>query len=383
VNTIQLKKEIDLACTAIVEALKAKARPIKEEDIRDVAIVSGEYDWIADMVTEVYKIVGTNGYVTIEEGAKTSFETFKGIEVGAGYPNEYYITNGDTNECVLERPYVLVTNQPFEVTAIVPIIEEMIKQEKANIVLIAPDFSKDLLQRLTTTKLKAGLNAVAIKLPQTKDDIYLDIAALTKATFLDKNVYTKYEDYAKAFTIEALGVVDKAVIGPSYTRLIGGEGDTTERVKKLRTAHDESQSVFDKDKLEKRIAYLSGGIAVIRIGGDSDTERTYFKLKMEDAVNAVHLALKEGVVKGGGLALKELSEELPESVLTKALRAPYDQIQENSGGIEIGEKVIDPVGTTISALKSACSLAGMVITTEVLSVHKIENKTRNFDGPQD
>lgn len=371
IDTIKLKKEIDKACEAVVTALKAKAKPITKKDIYNVAIVSVEYEWLAKIVTEVFEKVGADGYITVEDGVKTGYEVFNGLEIPTGYHSEYYVNN-DQRECVIENAHVFVTNQRLESpTSLVGIVSSLLEKEITNVILIAPEFSNEVLKAMVSTKLNGGFTAVALRLPTfDKNDSLLDIATLTNAKFIDKNTYTKFEDFEAEIKFENLGTIEKAVVGESKTVFIGGKGDTKNRVKELRKLHAESLSEFDKDALEKRIAYLSGGIAVIKIGGDSDSEKTYYRLKLEDAVNAVQKALNDGVVRGGGLALKEISEKLPKNILTEALKAPYNQIQENSGGIEIGEKIFDPVTITISAVESACSLAGMLITTEVAVAHK-------------
>lgn len=380
VDVIKLKKQIDESCEIVVKLLQTKARQITESDIYNVALVSAEYEWLARIIADIYIKIGKDGFISTEESHKTSYEIFKGIELEAGYHSEYYVNN-DKRECVIETPYILVTNQKLEATAIVPLIEELVAKDVKEVIFIAPDFTRDLLNRLTTTKVKAGFTAVALRLPTfEKNDLLLDIATLTQATFLDKNTFTTYESFAKAVKVSALGRAERAIVGESKTMIIGGEGDTAERVKEIKKLHEESQSEFDKNTYEKRIAFLGGGIAVIRIGGSSDTERSYFKLKAEDAINSVQVALQEGVVKGGGLVLKEIAEEIPVNILTNALKAPYEQIQKNAGGIEIGDSIIDPVKVTISAVKSACSIAGVVITTETVSAYKRdEPRTKNHD----
>jgi len=327
------------------------------------------------MITEIYEKIGQDGYVTIEEGMQTGYEIYKGIELNAGYHSDYYINN-DKGECVIESPHVLVTNQRIDLNALSPImglIEELLTKGIRDLIIIAPEFSRDVLGRLTTTKTKGLFTAVALKLPTfDKDDILVDICTLIQAKFLDKNIYTRHEDFFTDFKMINLGTASRAVISEGKAFIIGGEGDTKNRVKEIKKVHSQTESAFDQDSLEKRIAYLSGGMAIIKIGGESEFERHYFKLKCEDAKNAVPAALKDGVVKGGGLALKEIAETMPKNLLTEALKAPYLQIQKNSGGIEIADSVVDPVKITISALKSACSLAGMIITTEVVTAFKVE-----------
>lgn len=374
-NVMDLMRQVDLAKEETINALKKKVRKVAKKDIYNVAMTAGEFDWLAKIVTEIYEKIGKDGYITLKEGIKTEYETFKGIELNAGYQSEYFI-NTDNQECIIENPYILVTNQPLDATAVIEIIPTLISQESKGLILIAPDFSKDLINRLNKTKLGVGFNCLTLKLPTyDKDDLLVDIATLTKAKFLDKNLYTKTEDFIADIKIDNLGKVDKSISTDSKTVIIGGEGDTTERVSMIKQKIESTESMFDKDNLEKRVAYLSGGIATLTIGGDSDFEKMYFKLKAENAVNSVQNALKEGVVRGGGLTLKEIAEELPINILSQALQAPYKQLQLNSGGMTTPESVIDAVATVISSLESACSLAGRVLTTEVVIAFK--NETTN------
>lgn len=382
VDAIKLKKDVDIWCDKVCEKLREKARPVIDSDILKVAKVSAEYDWLAQMIADIYSKTGKDGFINIEESVKTGYEIFKGIELTGGYHSEYYINN-ENRECIINSPHILITNQKLDIQAVIPLVDSLVSRKIMEVVIIAPEFTRDLLNRLVTTKVKAGFTAVALKLPTfDKDDILVDIATLTKATFIDKNTYPTYEDLLKAITFESLGTAERAIIGEGKSVIIGGEGDTTERVKAIRKLHSESQSEFDKNTYEKRIAYLSGGIAVLKIGGESDTEKNYFKLKAEDAINAVQVALQEGVVKGGGLALKEIADELPKNILTEAIKAPYNQIQENAGGsLEIGDDIIDPVKITISSLRSACSLAGMVVTTETVTAFKQEEPPKqNYES---
>lgn len=366
-NVIELKKDVDTWCARVCEELRKQAKPITKEDIYNVALVSAEYNWIAKIVTEIYSQIGTSGYVEIQESQNTSYEVLKGIEVSSGYPSEYYINN-NKRECVIHSPNILVTNRSLSIQDILPLIESMSKLEEDNIVIFAPEFSEDLTRRLIATKAKSQeVCLIPIKLQEYgKTDKSRDIASLTNAQFIDK-------DITQPLVWGMLGKAEKAVITDTKTMIMGGSGDTTQRVTELKDIMAKTDSVFDKDVLEKRIAYLSGGIAIVKVGAESQFEKTYFKLKFEDAINAVKSALEEGVVKGGGLALKEISESLEPNILTKALKSPYQQIQDNAGGnLAILDTVVDPVKTTISALKSACSLAGTLITTEVAVAYKRE-----------
>jgi len=376
-NVIQLKRAVDEACDLIVKELQKRARPIKSNEIYNVALGAGEYSWIAKIVADVYENIGKDGYVDIQEGKETSYKVSTGLELKAGFHSDYYINN-DNDECVIENPYVLVTNNLLEINTVANIIEGMkdeeVKKNLTGIILVAPDFSRDLLARLAKTMLDTKFPIVALKLPYLgKDDHFLDIAIFTKAKFIDKNVLTNVDSFIGEVGFKNMARIERAVIGPSKTMLIGGKGDTKKRVADLKKQYKASQSIYDKDALEKRIASLSGGSAVITVGAESEFERSYFKLKMENAVNAAQNAMRDGVVKGGGMTLKEISEKLPQNVLSQAIQAPYKQLKENAGGIlKVGESVIDPLETAISSLKTACSIAGTVLTTEVAIAFKKE-----------
>jgi len=378
-NAIALKKEVDEACKKVVEYLKSKARPITVEEIYDVALVSGEFEWIAKMVAEIYTKIGKDGYVTIEEGVKSEYEIYKGLEVNAGFHSEYFINN-DKRQCVLSDPRILITNQKLNIHVVLPIIEELAQAGIANFIIVAPEFDRDLLNRLNTMKLKApAMNYVAIKLPTyDKDDILVDLATLSGGKLIDHKAYPNIDALARDIKVANLGRVDQAILGDARSAFIGGTGDTSKRVEELKKQLEKTKSYFDRNKLEQRIAFLSGGVALVRVGAESDTERLYFRRKIEDAVNSAQFALRDGVVQGGGLALHKASAELDQNILTNALKKPYDQIQENAGGkLEVGEKVIDPVAVVISSLESACSLASVLLTTEVTIAIKEEDKTKN------
>ena len=266
-----------------------------------------------------------------------------------------------------------------------PLIEAAVLKNITNIVLIAPEFDRDLLNRLNTTKLKnPTTNFVPIKFPTyDKDDILIDIATLSNGKFFDKNAHPSLDLMVKEMTIDNLGKVDRAIINESSSALVGGKGDTSKRVEELKKKFSKTMSVFDKNRLEQRIAFLSGGVAIIKVGAESDTERLYYRRKIEDAVNAAQMALRDGVIPGGGVALKEISEKLPVSIITKALKRPYEQIQENAGEeFVVPAEVVDPVAITISSLKSACSVAGMIATTEITVANKDVDNSKNHDSSE-
>lgn len=381
VDSIKLKKQLDALCGQVVGMLRSQAKPITKKDIYNVALVSAEYVWLARMIADIFEAVGVTGYVNIEEAVETGFDVFKGFRLKTGFASDYFYTN-DRQQTVLDNPYIFVTNQKLEIQPVLNLVgtlpQDDVEQKRISLILVAPDFSLDLIKRMISTKMDFGLTIVPLKLETYgKDDLLVDIATLTEATFMDKNRFQTFEEFVDASNFGQLGKVEKAVIGVSDTVLLGGNGNTKKRVSDIKKIYDKTESEFDKNTLEQRMAHLSGGFATLRIGGESETERTYFKLKAEDAVNAVQEALKDGVVKGGGLALKNIADELGDTIISESLCAPYNQIQENSGGIKILDSVVDPVKITISAVKSACSLAGMVLTTEVAIAYKNASKDKD------
>lgn len=363
IDVMSLKRQIDEACEKIVTELKKESREMKEDEMYNVALTSGEYPWIAEIVTNIFKKIGKNGYVKIEEGNKTSYEVYSGIELPVGYHSDYFV-NDENGQCKLKDVSVFVTNNRLDTPMVVPIIAELANKEMMNVILIAPDFTRDLLSRLITTKTKTGFTAIALKLPTfDKDDLLIDIATLTNAKFFDKNVYPDADKFIKDIKVENLGKIREATISDSKSILVGGEGDVKERIDNLHRMIEATTSTFDKDNLEKRIASLSGGFASIKVGSETDFEREYFKLKAENSINSVQNAMKFGVIKGGGITLKKIAETLPKNILTDVLTAPYRQIQENAGQpFEIPESVLDSTHSISTALKVACSLAGTAIT---------------------
>src|ERR1035437_1346123 len=376
VDLMALKKEVDDACAQVVGQLKELARPITDDEIYNVAMTAGEHEMIATTVTEIFKKIGKDGYVKLQEGLKNEYEIYKGIELGCGYQSEYFI-NDDKRQCVLDNPYIFVTNQALDEGIINPLVTLLGEKEMTRLVIIAPDFTRDLMSRFVTTKVKGNIDVVALKLPYYgKDDLFVDVATVTGATFIDKAAFTKYENMVLEMKFSNLGRVDQAIIGDAKTMLIGGTGDTTARVAELIDLKDKTESVFDKDKLEQRIAFLSGGIAIMTVAGKSDTERDYLKLKAEDTINAVQYALSDGVVPGGGLILLNIAMNSPQTILTNALMEPFKQIKETTGG-DVPDNVIDPVKTAIASLQSACSLAGLILTTEVITAFKNESTNKD------
>lgn len=375
VNTIDLYKELNATCELIVAELSKNARPMTTEEIYDVALSAGSYEWIARLVTDVFTIIGKDGYVSIEEGLTTSFEILNGMDIKSGYHSEYYINNDD-KECVLDNPYVLVTNQRLDTEAIKRVIGILLPKDIKSAIFIAPDFTPETLVSMVKTHENGQFTPVALKLPTfDKDDILIDIATLTGANLLDRKIHTSYDSFLTEITLSNLGTVNKAIICDNKSKLIGGLGNVTSRIQEIKAVFDKTDSAFDKDVLSKRIAALAGAVAYIKVGGVSDFEKEYSKLKIENAVGSVQNALKGNVVKGGGVALKEVADGLPINILSEAIKSPYKQIQVNNGEpFVISDKVIDPLINVIGALRTACSIAGRLLLIESTIAFKLDKK---------
>jgi chaperonin GroEL len=373
-DVIKLKKELDSACEEVVSMIEKGSRVISEKEIYDVALVSVEYPHLAEIIDKVYKKVGKDGIVSVEDGyIHTEYEAVAGLEINAGYHSDYYINNLDRKSCDIENPHILVTNHNVtSITQVSPIANTLKSNGINELVLIAHDFSPDLLSVITKNKINGGFSVVCVKLPYYDGSLQNDVCALTGASFIDKKADRKLEDVQ----MSDIGTASSAQITSAKTFIVGGAGDPSKRVSELKEQLSKTISAFDRDKLEKRIAGLSGGVAIIRVGAETDNERTYFKKKVEDAVCAVQNALNSGVVRGGGLALKDCADKLDEShILKTAIVAPYKQIQENAGGhLDIPDNVLDATKTVVTGLKNACSVASTLLTTEVVIAEKHDTK---------
>jgi chaperonin GroEL len=365
VDPIQIKREIDAACELIVSELKKSARPIStKEDIESVAFVSVENREIAKIIADLFDKIGKDGVIRVEEGAfEIESDVVQGMEIGVGYSSQY-MSNNDKKELVLNNVKLLVTNIPLDTpTKFTPLMESMFNEKQRELIIISEDVTKPIQQAFVGTKLKGDFIVHAIKPPfAVLSDRLEDVAVKFGAVFIDKDKGMKLEET----NIGQLGVVKKLVATKDKTILFGGDGKVDIRIANLREEMNKTVSVFDKKKIEERIASLSGGIGIIRVGAQSDSEKEYWRLKVVDCVGATKAALDEGVVKGGGLALKEIAERLPVNILTESIKKPYQQIMENAGiDLVITDDIIDPVKVTRSALQNACSVAGTILTAEI------------------
>lgn len=377
VNTIALNKELVNCKESIINKILERSKVLNKEDIYNVALSAGSYEWIARLVTDIFDKIGKDGHVEIEEGKDTSYEILNGMDIKAGYHSDYYINN-ENRECILKNPYILVTNQRLDSEAIKRVIGFLIPNDCKQAIFIAPDFTPGIMAESIKTHQNGNFSAVLLKLPTfDKDDILIDIATLVKAKFIDRKIHTNYDSFLNEITLENLGKVESAIIGEGKSKLIGGQGDVIGRIKEIKSLFDKSDSAFDKEIYAKRIAALAGAVAFIKVGGVSEFDKLYYKLKVENAVGSVQNALQSGIVKGGGLCLKEISDELEDNnILKKAIRSPYDTIQGNNGeSFDILDSVIDATMNIVSALNTACSITGSLLLLEGSSVPK--NKKEN------
>ena len=357
-NPMKVRKQINDACELVVANLKGTKLKTKK-DIAKVATISVESERIGNLIADMFDELGKDSLITVQDGFNKIIETdtILGTDIEGGLAHEHF-ANTDKGQYIEEYPVIYTTNKRLESVADIDVmLKHAIEKGKKSLVIVAEYFDKSLLDLMLHNKITGKFTVIPIKVPTSdKSFILKDLSLL-----LDSNV----DDLIA-------GTCQKIIVSDGKTVFLGTKGDID--TKALIEQMEKSESLYDKDKLKKRIQKLSGGVGVIRVDAQTETEREYLKLKIEDAINATRCALEEGVVKGGGLALKEISDTIEPNILTEALKAPYKQIQENAGGIEIGEDVIDPVKVTRTSLQKACSIVGMVITTEIAINDKKEEE---------
>ncbi len=425
-NPMSLKRGIDKAVAFIVEELRKVAKPVEDNTIiaKVAAISAGNDEEIGAMIAAAMDKVGKEGVITVEESKslETELEVTEGMQFDRGYISPYLVTDQERMEAVFEDPYILVTDKKISIIQdLVPILEKVARSGKS-LMIIAEDIEKEALATLVVNSLRGVLKVVAIKAPSFGDRrkaMLEDIAILTGGECIAESAGLKLE----STTLEQLGTARKVMVTKDTTTIVaqGEEKAVQARCAQIRRQLDETDSEYDKEKLQERLAKLSGGIAVIKVGAATETELKDRKLRIEDAVNATKAAIEEGIVAGGGTALLHLADKLhdfassltiPEEkigakIVQRGLEAPARQIAINAGleGSVICEKVrssqdpsygfnaqtsvyedlvaagiIDPVKVTRSALQNAASVASMVLTTECLVVDKPEDKGSGTGG---
>eukprot|EP00249_Psilotum_nudum_P011354 c23123_g1_i1 orf=770-2563(-) len=419
-NPVAIKKGIDKTVHALVEELSKKARPINgRDDIKAVASVSsGNDEFIGTIIADAIDKVGPDGVLSIESSSsfETSVDVEEGMEIDRGYVSPQFVTNQEKLTVEFSNARVLITDQKLAtIKDILPILEKS-AQLNSPLLIIAEDVSGEALATLVVNKLRGVLNAAAIKAPgfgERRKAILQDIAILTGAEFLASDLGLKAENA----TVDQLGVARKVTITNNSTTIIADAATKDEiqaRIAQIKKELAETDSVYDHEKLSERIAKLSGGVAVIKVGAATETELEDRKLRVEDAKNATFAAIEEGIVPGGGSVYVHLSENIPAikdtiidpeeklgaDIVQKALMAPASLIASNAGveGAVVVEKilesdwesgynamtdcyenllgagVIDPAKVSRCALQNAASVAGMVLTTQAIVVEKPKKK---------
>jgi chaperonin GroEL len=414
-NPMMLKRGIEAAAKAVAEAITKSAIEVTtKESIASVAAISAQDQEIGDLIAEVMDKVGKDGVITVEESKGLEFETeyVEGMQFDRGYISAYFVTDPEHMEAVIQEPYILIHDKKISAAAdIVPILEKLVQIGKRELIVIAEDIDGEALATLVLNKLRGMLNVVAVKAPGFGDRrkaMLQDVAVLTGGTVITEELGRKLE----SVTINDLGRAGKVVANKEDTTIIEGAGDPAKikgRIEEIKVEIDKSTSDYDKEKLQERLAKLSGGVAVIRVGAATETELKEKKHRVEDALSATRAAVEEGIVPGGGVALINAREAIKKlkmdgedetiglNIVRRALEVPMAKITENAGhdgaviienvrrkqaeeknkniGFDVikGEYVdmvetgiIDPAKVTKGALENAASIAAMILTTEAL-----------------
>ncbi len=408
-DSMALKRGIDKGVESLVDGLKKMSIPVAgKEQVAQVAAISAIDQDIGNLIADVMEKVGKDGVITVEEGKGLQFETeyVEGMKFDRGYISPYFITNAEQMRAELEDPYILITDKKISaINDILPALEKIVQVSK-NLVIIAEDVEGESLATLVVNKLRGTLSPLAVKAPGFGDRrkaMLQDIAVLTGGTVISEEVGRKLD----SVTVEDLGRARRVISDKDNTTVVEGKGETKDiegRIKQIRSEIDISTSDYDKEKLQERLAKLAGGVAVIKVGGATETELKEKKHRVEDALSATRAAVEEGILPGGGVALlnalsslKKLKLEGDEAtglnILKRALEEPMRCIAENSGregsvvinaikeskaGIgydalkdELGVNmvargIVDPLKVARSALQNGASIATMILTTECL-----------------
>jgi len=421
-NPLAVKKGIEKGTRAVVEELGKMAKTIsKKAEIAQVATISADDPEMGNLIAEVIDEVGKDGVVTIEESQTFGLqkEIVKGMQFDRGYISPYMVTSTDKMEAEYENPYIIITDRKISsINEIIPILEKIAKTGRKELIIIADDVDGDALATLVVNKLRGNLNTLAVKAPgfgDSKKETLQDIAIVCGAQVISEEIGMKLEEV----DIKMLGSARKVISSKENTTIVEGKGkkeDIEARVSQLKKIAENTTSDYDKEKIQERIAKLSGGVAIIKVGAVSEVEQKARQHKADDALAATRAAIEEGVVPGGGVALLRAIKSLDNikvsdedektgiNILKKALEAPIRQIAENAGtdGAVVVQKVkegegafgfnaqkmiyedlmkegiIDPKKVVRVALENAASAAAMLLTTECAVVDKPEEKGKDF-----
>jgi chaperonin GroEL len=421
-NPMGLKRGIEQAVDSVVEALKKQSKEISgKEDIARVATISAREREIGDVIAEAIDKVGKDGVVNVEEGQTFGLELefTEGMQFDKGYLSPYMITDPERMEAVLDDPYILVANQKIgAVKDLLPVLEQVIQAGRP-LLIVAEDVEGESLATIVVNKLRGTFTAVAVKAPGFGDRrkrMLEDIAILTGAEVITEEMGLKLENTK----LEQLGRARRVVVDKDSTTIIDGAGDSEQikaRIKQLKAEIENTDSDFDREKLQERLAKLAGGVAVIKVGAATETEMKEKKHRVEDAVQATRAALEEGIVPGGGVALLNAStsidtkkvegdERTGAAIITRALEEPIRQLAQNAGlegsvvvdkvrnaapghglNVDTGEVedlvaagIIDPTMVTRSALQNAASIAKNILTTEAVVAEAPEKQPAMAGG---
>ena len=413
-NPIGIRRGIEAAVAAAVEALKNNAIPVaNKEAIAQVAAVSSRSEKVGEYISEAMEKVGKDGVITIEEsrGMETELEVVEGMQFDRGYLSQYMVTDSEKMVADLENPYILITDKKISnIQEILPLLESILQNNRP-LLIIADDVDGEALPTLVLNKIRGTFNVVAVKAPGFGDRrkaMLEDIAILTGGTVITEDLGLELKDA----TIEALGQAARVTVDKDSTVIVEGAGNPeaiSHRVAVIKSQIETTTSEFDREKLQERLAKLSGGVAVIKVGAATETELKEMKLRIEDALNATRAAVEEGIVAGGGTALVNVipavadleltgDEATGRNIVLRALEEPVRQIAHNAGfegsividrlkNAEVGtgfnaatgewvnmieEGIIDPVKVSRSALQNAASVASLILTTEAVVANKPE-----------
>ena len=413
-NPIGIRRGIETAVAAAVEALKNNAIPVaNKEAIAQVAAVSSRSEKVGEYISEAMEKVGKDGVITIEEsrGMETELEVVEGMQFDRGYLSQYMVTDSEKMVADLENPYILITDKKISnIQEILPLLESILQSNRP-LLIIADDVDGEALPTLVLNKIRGTFNVVAVKAPGFGDRrkaMLEDIAILTGGTVITEDLGLELKDA----TIEALGQAARVTVDKDSTVIVEGAGNPeaiSHRVAVIKSQIETTTSEFDREKLQERLAKLSGGVAVIKVGAATETELKEMKLRIEDALNATRAAVEEGIVAGGGTALVNVipavadleltgDEATGRNIVLRSLEEPVRQIAHNAGfegsividrlkNAEVGtgfnaatgewvnmieEGIIDPVKVSRSALQNAASVASLILTTEAVVANKPE-----------
>ena len=413
-NPIGIRRGIEAAVATAVEALKSNSVPVSnKEAIAQVAAVSSRSEKVGEYISEAMEKVGKDGVITIDEskGMETELDVVEGMQFDRGYLSQYMVTDNEKMVAELDNPYILITDKKISnIQEILPLLENILKTNRP-LLIVADDVDGEALPTLVLNKIRGTFNVVAVKAPGFGDRrkaMLEDIAVLTGGTVITDDLGLELKDA----TIEALGQASKVTVDKDSTVIVEGSGNPeaiANRVAVIKSQIESSTSEFDREKLQERLAKLSGGVAVIKVGAATETELKEMKLRIEDALNATRAAVEEGIVSGGGTAYINVldavaglelagDEATGRNIVLRALEEPVRQIALNAGfegsividrlkNSEVGTGfnaatgewvnmieagIIDPVKVTRSALQNAASVASLILTTEAVVANQPE-----------